>query len=298
MKHIFSILLLPAFLSAQEHIRIEEMQYDGFSETQVPVYKVEVDMVAKKALMDHWQKFLKSDAQGDVNRTDNDLNTKNFPFKAISVQSVNVYMHFEDMEDGTRSYIAFEDSVNGFIAISNPDYGIAIKKKIYEETHEVYVVSVQERIKNEKSHLADLESEYNKLIKEKDKLNKKILDAEQQIQKTNNDIEINEGVLSELTTEVSDKRSTLNSMSASAPEEARKQAEKNLSGAEKNREKMSKRIDKDRESVYDLETDIRKYKYEIEKLEPQIELAKRKVDDQRTLIAGQEEDLYHKQRGH
>jgi len=207
-------------------------------------------------------------------------------------------MHFEDMDNGTRCYLAFEDSASGFISLSNPDYGIAIKKRIYEETHEVYVEAKKEQIDAEKDHLKDLESGYNKLIKEKDKLSKKVLSAEQEIDKIKNDIKINEGVVSELTNEVADQRNELNAMSASTPDEVRKQAEKELASAEKKRDKMRKSIDKDNEAIYDLETDIREYKYDIEKLQPKIDLAKRKVDDQRELIASQEEDLYHKQRGH
>lgn len=298
MKYLPLFLLVPAFIYAQDHVTIVQEEYGGFAEGEVSVFKVEAELVTKKALMDHWYKYLKADAVEDIVRSDNELRTNKFPFRTMSNKAVNVYMHFEDMDNGTRSYIAFEDSATGFISISNPDHGIAIKKKIYEETHLVYVEAMKEQIKMEKNHLGDLESDYNDLLKDKDKLSKNILDAEQEIDKIKNDIKINEGVLAELTNEVADQRSELNAMGASTPEEIRKKAEKELSSAEKKRDKMRKQIDKDRKSIYDLEADIREYQYEIEKLQPNIDLAKRKVDDQRALVSAQEEDLYHKQRGH
>ena len=76
MKYLFTLLLLPALLFAQDHIRIEEIDYEGFTAEKVSVYQVEVELAKKKDLMDHWYKFLKSSAEEDIDKSDNELRTK------------------------------------------------------------------------------------------------------------------------------------------------------------------------------------------------------------------------------
>ncbi len=298
MRNLFLVIcMFPILVLAQDFIRIEETAYGGFGKEGATVFQVEVDLVERKALMKHWESFLKKQTKNDIEASENELRTQKFPFKTTGGKPVNVFMHFEDMENGTRSYIAFEDSATGFITLENKDYGIAIKKILYDETKKVYTTAKREVLEKEQDLLGDLESDYEKLRGKEEKLRKNILKAEQEIDKTKNDIKINEGVLEETTNDVATRRSELNSLTASTPEEVRKTAEKELKNAEKKRDKLRKKLDSDRETIYDLENDIRDINYEIDKLKPDMEIAKRKVDDQRKVVTDLQEEIYQLEQG-
>ena len=292
MRYIIaSLFLIPQFLFSQEYIRIEKYTYAGFAAETVPVYKVEVDRVNKKDFMDHWEKYLEDESKLKVDRSDNDIRIKNVVFKRMGNKMLDVYMHFEEMENGVKGYVGLADTINGFLSPDDPNYGVGFKKIILEETQKVFLKAKAKDVDKEEKYLASLEKEYEKLRDKDNSMRKKILKKEQEIEKRKNDITINEGVLEELTSELADKRSEINALGANTPDEVRKNAEKELKNSEKKRDKLRKNIDKDREKVYDLESDIRDIRYEIEKLQTEMDFQLKKVEEQRKLVMALREEF-------
>ena len=288
---LFIVFLIPGFLSAQDYIRIENQSYSGFTKETVPAFKVEVDRVAKKDFMDHWENYLEHETRLKVERTDNEIRLKKVVFKKLGSTRLDVYMHFEDMDNGTRCFVAFSDSVKGFISPEDPEYGVGLKRIIMEETNKVFIKTKAKDVEKEEEYLEKVEKEYEKLRDKENGLNKDILKKEQKIDKLKNDIVINEGVLEELTTELASKRSDINALGANTPDEVRKNAEKELKNSEKKRDKLRKQIDKDKQEIYDLEKDIRDVRYEIEKLQSEIEFQHKIVEEQRKLVLDLREEI-------
>lgn len=298
MKALNSVLffLVLVQLPAQDFIRVTPTEYKGFGAVAAPTYQVEVDRVERKDFMDHWEKYLEDETDLKVERNDNEILLKQMVLKATGSKVLNIYMHFEDMEGGTRAYVAFQDTVSGFINPSDPDYGLALKKLIYDETSIVFVQTKAKDLDKERDYLEKLEDDYHDAVKNQDKLRKKVLDKQQDIDKAQNDIKINEGVLNETNDDVANRRSELNSLTASTPEEVRERAEKELKTSEKKRDKLRKSIDKDKKKTYELENDIRDLNYLIEKANTDIEYAKEKVEEQRQIVLKLQDVVYELER--
>jgi len=294
MKNIvyLFVLLLPAFLQAQSYIKIEDSAYAGFKSEAVPAFKVEVEKVVRKEFMDHWEQYLKKQSDLKVQRTDDKIIIEKALLKSISSSLLNIYMHFEDMEDGTRMYVAFEDTVSGFIKPSDVKYGVALSKLIRERTNMVYVDTKKNYLGAEEKRLKDLESDLAAIKDDEDKISKKILGKTRDIEKIKNDIEINKSVLEEVRDEVATQRSNLNAMSATTPDEVRKSTEKELKKQEKKRDNLSKSIDKGTTNIYDLETDIRDLNYELDKLKQDEKFALDRVMEQRELVMAIKNQVY------
>lgn len=285
-------LVLPSFIYGQSYIRIENSEYKGFKADAVPAFKVEVDEVVRKEFMDHWADYLKKQSELKVQRTDDKIILEKVLLKNISSSVVNIYMHFEDMEAGTRVYVAFEDTVSGFIRPDDPKYGVALSKLIRERTNMVYLDTKKNYLSEEEKKLKDLEHDLAEIKGDEDKINKKILGKNREIEKTKNDIEINKSVLEEVRDEVATQRSNLNAMAATTPDEVRKNTEKELKKQEKKRDKLSKSIDKGTSKIYDLETEIRNLNYELDKLAQDEKFAMDRVMEQRDLIMQIKNQVY------
>lgn len=283
-KILLLILLIPTLGFGQEYIQISSELFAGFTQEAVPAFKVDVNKVQKKALMSHWVKYLESQTKMKVTASDMDIYLANAVLKEVGTAMFTIYMHFEELENGTRIYVGFQDSISGFIAPDDPNYSVAIKRIITEESQKVYFDSESGDLKSEESYLKDLEKAYKKLRNQDAKLNKEVQKNQREISKLKSNISINEGVVNELAEDLAAQRSAMNALGANTPEEVRKNAQKELKNTEKKREKLNKQIDKDREKIYNLETEIRELKYEIEKLQSEIDFQQNKVETQRALV--------------
>lgn len=295
MKKLLVILIAfsPLFLGAQSYVTVVSSEYVGFEPDAVPAFKAEVQRVSRIAFMDSWNKYLADQSNVKVvMRTDYDIIVEHVIMKAIISTPVNVYMHFEDMENGTRVYVAFEDTVTGFISPEDPKYGVSLNKLVKDRSLSVFYEAKKDDLAGEEKELKSLEKEYNAIVKQEDKINKEILSKTREIEKEKNEIKINNDVLAEVADELSAQRSKLNSMPASTPSEVRKATEKEIKKQEKKRDNLSKSIDKSSSKIFDTEKDIRDLQYEIDKLKHDENFAKEKVDNQRLLVLDLKNQVY------
>ena len=277
---------------AQDYIRIEPATYTGFIQAETDAFKVEVDRVERKDFMDHWEDYLEEISEMDIMKSDHLIKIDKAELKSITTNPVNIYMYFEDMEDGSRVYVGFQDTVNGFIAMSDEKYGLALTNLIRRETKIVFVATKQKDMKAEEEHLEDLEKDLSKIKKEEDKINKDIISRQRDIEKLKNEIDINKSVLNQLREEIGRQRGNISSMPTGVSQETREAAQKELKKKEKEADKISKSIDKDSRKIYDYESDIREYEYELEKLKQDEKFAQDKVLEQREIINALREEMY------
>lgn len=294
MKQFTSILFIIFSINAyaQDFIKIEPAMFSGFIQQEVNAFKVEVIRVQREAFMDHWEKYMDKQTDNDIMRSENMIKLEKTVLKSISANPLNIYLFFEDMEDGSRMFVGVQDTVTGFIAASDSKYGLALTQLIRTETTKVFLDAKKNDLEAEEKHLKDLESDLDDVHKSQDKINKKILSLNRDIEKLKNDIEINKSVLSDVTDEVGNYRSQLNSLGANTPDETRKKVEKELKTQEKKRDKLSKSIDKDTRKIYDIQTEIRDLEYELDKLKSDEQNATDKVMAQREIITALRDELY------
>jgi hypothetical protein len=294
MKKIAMLLIVfaPFYMKAQEIVIVEAGEYMGFTTEAIPVFKTEVQRVSRKAFMDSWSKYLADQSDLKVARTDYDITIEQVVLKNIKSGPLNVYMHFEDMQEGTRVYIAFEDTVTGFIDKSDPKYGVALTKLIKERCLMVFNDAKKDDLKGEEKHLEVLEKEYEKIVKQEDKVSKEIMSKGRDIEKEKNDIEINKSVLDEVNDELATQRSNLNALSANTPSEVRKNTEKEVKKQESKRDKLSKSIDKSTSKIYEYEKDIRDLEYELDKLKQDEKFAMDKILTQRKVVQDLKDQVY------
>jgi len=289
---VLFVLVLPAFLNAQSYIKVENSEYLGFKEESVPAFKVEVDHIARKEFMDHWAKFLEKKGAVNVLRTDDKILIEKVVLKDITSSPLNIYMHFEDMEAGTRMYVAFEDTVTGFIKPDDPKYGVALSRLIKDRSNVVFLDAKENHLSDEEKELKNLEGDLEDIIDDQDKINKKIIGKNRDIEKIKNDIDINKSVLEEVRSELATQRSNLNAMAATTPEEVRKGAEKELKKQEKKSDNLTKSIDKGTAEIYDIQAEIRDLNYELEKLKQDEKFALTRVMEQREIIMQIKNQMY------
>jgi len=287
----FTLAIATTFVLAQENIRLESGKYNGFGDENADVFIVEVERVSMADFMNHWERYLKSESQAEIERTEADIILKRVTLKRVGNRVMNVYMHFQPMESGTKAFVGFQDTLGNFIGPDNPQYGISIRKLILDETQKVYVKTRGEDVNKEETYLKSLEKDLAKIKDKETNLEKDILKNKQEIDKLKNEISINEGVMEELVIEISDRRSAVNALSADAPKEVRKKVEKEAKETDKKRDKLRKQIDRDKQKIFDLEQEISDFQYQLSVLEPQKEEANRKVEQQRELLIAIQNDL-------
>ena len=294
MKYIFSICT--AFIAfgavSQDYIRIEPTLYSGFIQAETQAFKVEVDRVERKPFMDHWEEYLEDVSEMDIMKSDHLIKIEKAELKSITMNPVTIYMYFEDMEGGSRVFVGFQDTVSGFIGMSDAKYGLALTNLIRRETKKVFVAAKQKDMKAEDDHLEALEKDLSKIKKEEDKINKKIISKQRDIEKLENEIDINKSVLSQLREEIGRERGNISAMPTGVSEQIRDAARKELKNKEKAADKVGKSIDKESRSIYDEESDIREYEYELEKLKQDEKFAEDKVLKQREIINALREEMY------
>ena len=293
MKHIGFILsiLISMCLSAQENINIQAATYSGFTGTEASVFLVDVARVQKADYMNHWEKYFKSLTDLPIVRGDNDITIKGATIKKLGSRVLSIYMHFQPSDIGTKVYVGFQDTVTGFIGPDDPQYGIDLKKLIFEETQKVYIQTRGEDVKKEEAYLKSLEKDLASIKNDEAKLQKGILKDKQEIDQLKNDISINEDVMKELVIEIGDKRSAVMSLPANSSKETRKNAESEAKDMEKKRDKLRKNIDKGKQKIFDLEKEIQDKQYELEKLQTDEDEANRKVEAQRDLLIEIQKDV-------
>lgn len=293
MRHIsfFLSVLISMCLSAQENINIKAATYSGFTGTDESVFLVDVARVQKHDYMNHWEKYFKSVTDLPVVRADNDITIKGATIKKLGSRVLSIYLHFQPSDIGTQVYVGFQDTAKGFIGPDDPQYGIDLKKLIFDETQKVYLQTRGEDVSKEESYLKSLEKDLASIKNDEAKLQKSILKDKQEIDKLKNDISINEDVMKELVIEIGDKRSAVMSLPANASKETRKNAESEAKDMEKKRDKLRKQIDKDKQEIFDLEKEIQDSQYELEKLQTAEDEANRKVEAQRNLLIEIQQDV-------
>ncbi len=294
MKKLTALLIfcIPMFISAQSFIDVQESTYSVLTENKETVFKVEVQRVKKEDFMDHWEDFIEDQSDLKVERADYAMSVKEAILKKVSSVKVNIYMFFEDMEDGTRVYMAFEDIDGKFIGPNHTQYGIKLKELISQESKKVFVMSKKEDLGAEEKHLAELEKSLAKIKKEQDKINRQILSSKRDIENYQQDIIIFKGLQEDLISEVSRKHSALNSLGVNATDDERKAARKELKNAEKKRDKMSKKIDKSGSNIFKVETEIRELQYDLEKLAQDEQFASDKIHKQREVVLMLKDEVY------
>ncbi len=274
----------PFFLAAQEYIQVTESEYTGFKAMPVPAFKAEVLRVNKTAFMDSWNAYLEEQGKITVVRTDFDMTIKQVVLKTVSSKPLNVYMHFENMENGTRMFVAFEDTTTGFISPNDPTYGVALHKLVKDRAHVVFLEAKKGDLKAEEEQLEKLEEELGKVISEGDKLTKKISAKNREIEKLNQDIDINKDVLLQVRNNVAKERSKINAMPASTPGETKKASEKELKKQEKQIDQITKSIDKSTTEILELQADVRDLQYDLDKIKQDEKFAQDKVMQQREIV--------------
>jgi len=176
------------------------------------------------------------------------------------------------------------------IFLYHPEHGtheeeiyLAVKNSIYDFAVEQYTDIVNEDIQDNNKILANLERDYDNLVKEKEKLFKSIRENEQDIESSNDvidecdlDIEVKKG-------EIEDQKKIVGLYKKGDPEK-KKQAESDLNDIRKEKKKLEKKKEKALKNIVEYESAIIEAERDIVILEKEQVLLVEEIEAQKAVI--------------
>lgn len=277
-------------LLAQDFLRVDSARY-AFVGQPEKAFKVEVSRVERKEFIEYWEKQLKKNSDYDPQVSETGIEIKKVILPEVTKRPFDVYMHFEDMENGTRVYVGVQDSAQGFLNQNDPINGISLTNYIKHHTTEVFISAKKDDIDDEEDVLDDLEKELKSATKDKEHISKDIMKNEREIEKLKQEISFNTSLLETLQKRVTDRKFAYSALPNTADKDERKAAKKAWKSAENEYEETQKTIDKSTEDVFDLEADNREENEKLKRAEQLIEELTGKVETQRNKVKKLKEEV-------
>jgi len=289
---IFACIILFALQSsAQNFIRITGATYAGFNGQPEHSFDTEVDRVKRGAFMSHWESYIKANASVKPEVSEHSILLKKATFKKLGSHVFNLYIYFEDMVDGVRMHVGFEDTLTGFVSIDDPRYGVSIYNLIKDESTKVYYQAKSEDLKAEKNYLKNLEKNYKGIQKKVTGYEKTIQSNNIKISRLQDEISISRGVIDDITSDIASQRGNLNTNRANMSSETKRALEKEIKAQEKKRSKLHKDIEKMNKAIFKIEANNRDCNFELDKAQHDADLEMQKIVNQRELVSALKEHI-------
>ncbi len=189
--------------------------------------KLTIPEAAQDDMKKDWSKYLKKNADGKMKTDGNKVNVQEVELPGISGGAFDAELQFESNPEATFIWLAMERD-SAMITSSSPSFSEA-GEELRSRGVAIYQGIVQKEVETEEKVLRKMNSEYDVLVRDSDKMHKKIDDMNARIVNDNNELDINTQNIADAEDYVDKRRDIVDN----ASEDQLKDAEKELKKAEK-----------------------------------------------------------------
>ncbi|MCA6078141.1 hypothetical protein [Fulvivirga sedimenti] len=241
-------------------------RFDRHEARKLIIPEVGLDQVRK-----YWSRSLKKSGDGKLRTDGNRLTIDQVVIESVAADPFDVEVQIEETPDLVNLWMALERDSVALSSNDEPQLFTALESYLRNEGLEIYRSKVQDEIDREEKVLRDLNNDLESLIKDNEKMHKKITDNNLKIEDNNRKLETNKIERRNSVERISERKDIL--LNARTSEE-----EKDAKKALKTAEKEGKQLDKDRNKMYDQLVD---YQKEIQENE---QLISQNLNDQRDML--------------
>jgi hypothetical protein len=291
MKTINSILTcvltFATFISySQSPIFVYEDKKE-MSQGEQPAYIVDIPHADYNKIEKAWIKLIEEGTKIKSEKINNEIVIIGAVKEEITSNPINIYSKVYAIDTAVRLVNFFEiDSV----FLYHPEHGtheeeiyLSVVNTIHDFAVEQYRDIVTEHLKGEMDILADLEKEYDQLVKEKEKLQKSIRSNEQDIERSNDIIEECDLDIESVKGEIEDQKEIVSLYKKGDPEK-KDQAEAALKATRKTKKRLEKSKEKELKKIVSYESNIIEAEREIKIVEKEQEMQLQKIEAQKELV--------------
>ena len=253
------------------------------------VFVLEVNRAQEKYVFNKWKKHIE---KNKVKATiiNNQLEAKQFVFKGIDANLIDVYSEVVQQQNSVKLYAIFILKENRIDPRSTEGVSVKVKNMLREFGLEIYKNVLSTELKEKQTTLSTLEKERVKNIKEQDKLDKTIQKDSLKIGSYETEIILLKGQLGGATSRYTTQKNKVASGNFSSNEEA-KEAKSVLKGYGKERKEYEKEIEATHNEIFELSTGIRNYWYKLEQFKKEETILNNKIVNQRIVVKNAEQEL-------
>ncbi len=241
-------------------------RFERHESRKLIIPEADIDEVRK-----YWSRYLKKNGDGKVRTDGNSLSIDGVMIEAVAAEPFDVEIQIEGTPEVVHIWMALERDSVALTSDGDPQLFSALESFMRSEGIEIYRSVVQDEIDREEKVLKDLNNDMESLIKDNEKMHKKITDNNLKIEDNNRKLETNKIERRNAVQRVSERKDIL--LNARNSEE-----EKDAKKALRSAEKEGKQLDKDRSKMYDQ---LVEYQREIQENE---QLITENLNDQRDLL--------------
>jgi hypothetical protein len=258
----------PVFEALPVQVSVEEIstRFNGH-----PAIKLSIPEVTLDDLQKSWTKYLRKAGDGKLQKEGNTLVIQDVVFEDASSEMFDVEMQFKQEEDKAVTWLAMEADSTMITPETHAKLFSSMEAFMLEKGKEAYRDKVNADLDQDRKDQDSMQKELNGLVKDSEKLHKKITDNNIAINQMNNEIDQNEIEIKLATEDAMKKKAAI---SAAYDKDSEKEAKKNHKDAEKDKKKLRK----DREKMFQNIVD---YKREIAEAEQAIG---KNLEDQKNLL--------------
>lgn len=281
-------LCLTTLFSTAQQIEVTDVRKDMSQGNQWGL-QVDINSASMKDVEKDWIKMLENGVRSKVTRGNNEIMLFDAKIQGVN-DSLNIYSSLLEYSDKVQVN-AFFHIPSGFVTAQNEFEYLSAKKFLREFAQEVYKELKEDEIDDQESVIKDLEKDLKKLIKANDKIHKDINSEEREIERTKDQLRINDGERELVRRQIIQQKDKMLSLQN---EDLRKIEEKQLKSLEKDLSKLEKTNDKANKKIDKCEANIRSLRRELQKSQDAITRKENEVQEQKQQLRHMEsifEDL-------
>jgi chromosome segregation ATPase len=215
---------------------------------------------------------------------DNELVFRQVLISNLSSQPIDIFATFYE-RDGFVSFAGFFYVDSAFVSNQSSEKTYyTVHKFVVDYANSAYKLGLEHKLSGETSSLADLKKEQKKNFSEQEKIQKGLINAKRQIEKSEMKITEMKTEVELLTAEIGKRKEAIIS-SRSDPEE-KKQAKSEISSMEKKRTSLNKEIDKQHNEVNQAQAAIRQLEIDLKDKQREAEVISLKIKEQEEHVEG------------
>jgi chromosome segregation ATPase len=276
--------LFTTALQAQELVMEVRNEMRTYSGGEAMAFVVDIPDVTISEAQLSFQAKLKEHTKMKVEFIDNELVFRQVIVSNLSTHPIDIFATFFE-KAGFVSFSGFFYIDSAFVSNQSSEQTYhTVHKFVVDYANSAYKLGLEHKLSGETSSLADLKKEQKKNFSEQEKIQKGLINAKRQIEKSEMKITEMKTEVELLTTEIGKRKEA--TISSRSDAEEKKQAKSEISSMEKKRTSLNKEIDKQHNVVNQAQATIRQLEIDLKDKQRLAEILTLKISEQEQQVEG------------
>lgn len=283
-KLILPLVLFTTVLQAQEVVFEIRSEMRKFSGGEAPAFVVDIPEVTLAEAEDAFQGKMKEYAKTKAEKNGHEIAYHQVIVPRLSENPIDIYGVFYE-KAGAVTFVGFFYIDSAFVSDKSAERTYSTAYKFVKDyANKAYLLGLEHKLTGEKTGLSDMQKELKANHKEQERIQKSLIKANRQIEKSEMKIKELKTEVGLLTNEIGKRKEA--SISSNSDPEEKKQAKKDISDMEKKRSSLNKTIDKEYGLVTSSQASIRQLEMDLKDRQRVAEILTRKIAEQEQQVEG------------